>query len=918
MNAMTSNHRLWDLLVPLAITLVCVLLYLPAAATLGLWEPWETAPATLARNMVEPLQDGAWISPFAVLVDNEIIRRSWLQAALLKFGYMVGGGTEFGLRMPFAMLNLLAALVMYGCLRLLYPAWRAGLVVLAWAMSPMILLSSVNLAGHAWAHAPLSVTMVAMGVMSSRPGRWGNLLVPLVGVGLGFSIWALGAPGFAVPVATLAAFAAGARQEGASPVVRAASFGSAALIFAAGILFPLWSTWTAGVAVTPEPGADVVVRTFSSTFYDGWQLRKDVVGLGFCFAGPLAALLAAAPGSRVSWIFHAWRTPLAVALLVGIAAAPITALWPTAVTLGDDALTTVARALLYGDFLTERTYPGHVTFDVLIRIVGFSVFPMVVLAPLGFGYLLHSGNDDSEQAPPDLAMRLFLAVWVAVGFAVFGLGASLARQYAFVITLPLVAAPVLALTDAGFIRLFMRNRAVWYTAAAVSLAILQVMKKDIQGNWDAEAGQAGPLVIFELLLADGSEQFPEEYTFQNVKLFVWGWRLALLALFLRPLASLLLARDSTDRFNAQVTAELSSSSRTAPGQAWLEFCALLASVYGLLAHRLAALLGARRDPDTGAMMYGGFLSKLQNLPGASLGLAAFLSVALLWSTHLIYRDVPVITEDFSQKSVLQTWQAARTSDEPLLTAGVDDNDTSYYLSDPSIVRLANMSDIRQRFCDAQDERVFVVVPAPRLSEAYYNVRRELGDDSDCAPQPLYVLYGISARYALVSNQLNPARNERHEGFLADNIFTEDTIPWKTDDTSGAERVEPPVDVDGKFELVGVQIEPRSTTGRGDVDIITYWRVLESPPSGYQAFIHADFGGNRVNGDHEMVGGNFPMNHWIPGEIVRDHFTINVGSAEKSGEYTVFFGFFRGDDRLAVTGERTASDNRIRLGTFRVR
>lgn len=918
MTSMTSNHRLWDLLVPLAITLVCVLLYLPAAATLGLWEPWETAPATLARNMVNPLNDGAWISPFAVLVDGEIIRRSWLQAALLKFGYIMGGGSEFGLRMPFAMLNLMAALSIYGCLRLLYPAWRAGLVALAWAASPMILLSSVSLAGHAWAHAPLSVTMVAMGVMSARPGRWGNLLVPLIGVGLGFSVWALGAPGFAVPVATLAAFAAGARGESASPTVRSASMGVAALLFLAGIVYPLWSTWTAGVAFVPEEGAETVARTFSSTFYDGWQLRKDFVGVAFCVAGPLAALLAAAPGSRASWIFHPWRTPLALALFVGIAAAPVTALWPTAVALGDDALTTVSRALLYGDFLTERTYPGHVTFDVLIRIVGFSVFPMVVLAPLGFGYLLHSGNEDGESAPPDLAMRLFLAVWVAVGFAVFGLGASLARQYAFVLTLPLVAAPVLALTDPGFIRLFMRNRVVWYTAAAVSLAILQVMKKDIQGNWDAEAGQAGPLVIFELLLADGSEQFPEEYKFQNVKVFVWGWRLALLWLFLRPLEMPLLGRKVSDEFNQHVTAELTAQPRTTLGGAWLEFCGIVASVYGMVASEVARLLGARRASGTGDLQYSGILHKLNNLPGASLGLAAFMTVAVFWSAHLIYRDVPVITEDFSQKSVLQTWQNARENDEPLLTAGIDENDASYYLSDPSIERLANMSDIRQRFCDAGESRVFVVVPAPRLSEAYYHVRRDNGENSDCEPQPLYVLYGISARYALISNQLNPERNERHEGFLAENIFTEDSINWATDETAGVERIDEPVDVDGKFELIGVQIAPENTNGRGDVDIVTYWRVLEPPPSGYQAFIHADYGGNRVNGDHEMVGGNFPMNHWIPGEIVRDHFTINVGSAEKSGEYTVFFGFFRGDDRLTVTGERTASDNRIRLGSFRVR
>ena len=92
---------------------------------------------------------------------------------------------------------------------------------------------------------------------------------------------------------------------------------------------------------------------------------------------------------------------------------------------------------------------------------------------------------------------------------------------------------------------------------------------------------------------------------------------------------------------------------------------------------------------------------------------------------------------------------------------------------------------------------------------------------------------------------------------------------------------------------------------------TYWEVLSRIPSDAEMFIHVDFGGNRINGDHKPVGGKYPMQYWVPGDIIRDVHSMPVSRADKSGDYTVWGGFFRGDDRLKVSPR--VGDDRVNFG-----
>lgn len=874
----------------MGLLLLCLGLYLPPAASLGLWEPWETAPATLARRLV---QRADVLSPFALVGDEGLMGRPWLQAVLLKLGYLLGGGSEAGLRLPLVLVTTLSALGSYGCLRLLFPAWRAGLVIAAMIVSPMTLLGATNLAGYAYAHAPITLTMVAMATVSTRPGRWSIVLVPLIGLGLGMSVWGLGLLGWAVPVTALAVFAAGARGEAPSLATAIGLRAAAMVVLGVCVIWPLLNTLLLGMQAPLADGE--TTRTLAQSWVTGWNLAKDSLGAALTFGLPLAALLLAVPGSRASWLLHPLHAGLAVGLFAAVVIPPAVALVQTAALMDLPAVDAAARTLMYGSMFVERTYAEHVTFDIIIRVVGFSVYPLICLVPAGFGYLLHVGEGDDDRAPADSAFRMFLAVWVAVGFGICGLGATLAHHFAFSFVFPLVAAPVLALTDANFMRYLRSNRLAFYAAGLGSFFILAVMTKDIRGHLDKEAGQAGPLVMYELLLADGSEEFPSSYVLQHINFFVVSWLLVLMAFFARPVVNLaLLGRALEDTPSGWLPRRFRSVDATVAAAARLTGTFLVAMAMSTSAvwNRTAGRIG----------------------PPPVLTIGTFLTLIAAWNVHLAWVDVPEMTEHFSQKTVLQTWERFADEGENLHVVGIDEDDNSYYMGADSVTRLSDMGDLRTLFCETGDARVFAVVPTPRLSEAWFQIRRprEASQDEECPPQPAWVLYGRSSRYALISNQLDPAAGEVHEGFIAENVYTsEDALPADVDRVPAGE-----LTVDGKLELVGYRVTPRSL-GHGPVQIESYWRVLEPPPSGYQAFIHVDYDGNRINGDHPLVGGNFPLNHWVVGDIVRDSHTVEFSRADKAGEYTVFFGFWRGDDRLAATGERASSDNRIRLGTVQI-
>jgi 4-amino-4-deoxy-L-arabinose transferase-like glycosyltransferase len=884
--------RRTDWAIAALLLLLAPALFLIGARSMGLWEPWETALATLGWRTATT--EGASI--FLPVADGLPIARPWLQTLLLKVGYLLGGGSEAGLRAPFALLNAASVAGVFVLLRLSFSRARALMVSLIFVATPAFALSSMTLAGGGHLLGPSALTLVLLATAIAHPERR-NLLVPAAGAAMGLCFWAAGIVGLALPIFAVALLAATVRDPSSSPTARAAlglGLGGGLGLVATSF----FGIWGAGGSLAPD------AEGFVAVFVAGWAAWGPLAALTVVLGLPMALLLGALPGSRLAHVFwsRAGIIGLGVALLV---IAPGLLGLRAAMSAFETMTATDAIGLLFGATpMTGRVLPAHTTFDVVIRLMGFAAYPMVTLAPFGFGWLLQSAdsscNDTLDTSIGLRDLKRFIGIWMALAFAAFGLQASSHHYLAYSAVLPICLAIGLGIGDTVFLRSLYRNRTAWYVIGLASVLLLALLSKDVRGTYNLEMGRPGPQVIFELLLLDGQVDFPAEYAFGDIKIFFVVWVLLIVMFFVRPVEAL----GNLSAWFANAPESVQAALPRFAARPVLAFARVAARVT-LKLHQILARLFEQIYRGSNVL-----------LP-ATIALVASMGI---WGAQLAVIDVPAMTYHFSQRGMLETFERFAEPGTQLHAVGITRSDATYYLREGEVERRNAVSDLRALFCE--EGRAFAIISADDLGQAYYHVRRDTGaaDEADeaegsgeaaalCPPQQLYVIDARSSRYLLVSDQLNEAAGETQQSYIAQHVFTEETLPADID------RPETRYLVDGKLELVGYQVTP-AEIDRGQVTIDSYWRVLETPRAGYKAFIHVDFRGNRINGDHELVGGRFPMQYWLPGEIVRDSYQIEVGRADRAGTYRVLFGFFRGDDRLSV--EPDIGDNRIPLGDLEVR
>ena len=180
----------------------------------------------------------------------------------------------------------------------------------------------------------------------------------------------------------------------------------------------------------------------------------------------------------------------------------------------------------------------------------------------------------------------------------------------------------------------------------------------------------------------------------------------------------------------------------------------------------------------------------------------------------------------------------------------------------------------------------------------------------------------SSRLLLVSNELE--EGEEDHNYVADKIVEgEPKVDFPVEFESGGEMKHPIFD--GQLEFLGYSLDREKSDdglvayGWGDTMTITYFfRVLKRVPSSQKIFLHVDYPGNRINGDHVPNGGEFPTNYWMPGDIVKDVHPLEIDSYSTPGVYTLNMGFFLGSRRMAVQPkEAHDGHNRITIGKIRV-
>lgn len=97
----------------------------------------------------------------------------------------------------------------------------------------------------------------------------------------------------------------------------------------------------------------------------------------------------------------------------------------------------------------------------------------------------------------------------------------------------------------------------------------------------------------------------------------------------------------------------------------------------------------------------------------------------------------------------------------------------------------------------------------------------------------------------------------------------------------------------------------------------YYRVLKRLSRSYKAFLHIDGYRRRHNGDHEVLGGKYRLSLWKPGDVIVDHYPLVLEPNFTPGEYTVYYGFFQGNQRLKVSTGKHHED-RVDGGMLAVR
>lgn len=279
--------------------------------------------------------------------------------------------------------------------------------------------------------------------------------------------------------------------------------------------------------------------------------------------------------------------------------------------------------------------------------------------------------------------------------------------------------------------------------------------------------------------------------------------------------------------------------------------------------------------------------------------------ALLAGGALSFGYYPALAAQLSPKEAFETLGRLARPDEPLGLLGVRDRSAAYY----GTGAVTSFSDPTRAFHwltdgAAEDGKrrwlLFKAEDLPRLNSLH---RRYKGKN-------LAVKDGRSSQILLASNQAG-------EGA--------DQSPLASIVLDGPPRPSHPLDASFRGELSALGWDVVDESGNIVDSVVPqtpyhirfYYRVEEPISGNWKAFLHIDGFGRRYNGDHTVTDGRYPMSLWNPGDFIVDDLVFQLEPNFLPGDYTIFFGFFSGETRYAVT-RGSAQENRVNGGPLRVR
>jgi 4-amino-4-deoxy-L-arabinose transferase-like glycosyltransferase len=913
-------------------------------AGLGIWEPWEADEILAAREYNErdaalseteqeteqsetqqdqpaadepavdqPAADEPapnWATP---TLDGNPVARPLLKTWLVAWSVGEADGSRFEVgalersaRLPVAVFVFLLVLLLFLWIKSHFDTWSALLVSVAFVTTPAIFLGV-----HTLSTEMLFVVLTSASIMAyfqlahaTAPKErwlWGFLL----GLALSLSFLEMRFFGLLSPLAVIVAYAvtqlpfeqvARARQNpsGVSAMISRVDvgLGVAALLGAGAVL--LWglnrsSAAPEGTYFLPHVVQWIAILVPAFVLLAGLLIARKTRAVRSLVGGPGA---------------------LAVAMVIAVVAIVATAYGDANPLRRLDGEIVGKIPLL--SFLLENRLSGtslakdHMHFAMWVRQLGFSLLPWVALVPLGVGYLARSARLEDDDGNPctDLmsatsSLRRLLLVWGFVA-AVVTASASAFGHYYYPGYLPLLAGVGLMIGDREFWKHARLNSLVAYAMGFVAVATIMMLGKDLQRFPDR--------FMEAYLVMQEDLELPDDFSFgQTLKAVKYGW-MVLMASFFFGLASwagltLRSIREFPAKFSAwrerrknpdaQSTDTSSTDANSADANSPLQ--------------RRAWQKEAYRQEDT-------LFAKLVRLVELPSTWGAMVLVAAVATAGIfLFSFAPSLSAHLSQRGIFQTYTEAADEGEELFRYNVSVGDSSVYLGGvPQISR-------SQAFVDKFDseERFFVVIPRKRLAAINYDIRKRFGQD-------LPVLDASSSRLLLASNKLEDG--EEQKNFISNSIVQnpeefDPEIPLKF--ALNGKIV--PASFDGKLDFIGWNADHKPADGSfptynwGDKAKLTFYFQVKQRVSGQQKiFMHVDRPGSRIHGDHEPIQGDFPTNYWLPGDIVKDEYELNIDSYSTPGVYTIWLGFYRGSNRMEVTPDQAHDgDNRVMVGKIKV-
>ncbi|MFB6263038.1 MAG: ArnT family glycosyltransferase [Bradymonadaceae bacterium] len=873
---------------------------------LGIWEPWEAKDVLVAQEYQdrpdppETISDPKapsynWAVPTR---DRRPVQRSFLKTWSMALSLedessadqFEVGELEFWARFPMALAVFLVVLGGFFWIRHFFGGLEALVGALAFVSTPAIAMGVHSVSTEMFFVATTTAAILTFGGLLYAEGGQRYVWGAGFGVTLGLAFLDQRFIGVLLPLAVIVAFALVQLPfERAARVERELEDGSlVGGVQIAGFIL----CWLIGVAAV----------------YWGWT----ATGEGAIFAAHVEQLLAVALPTLLlaSGVALAWRTRPVRRLrsapgLVGLGLASAIA-FPLLEAYADANPTLIKNGEILGRIpvltytLENHVYglgfpTDHMYFALWIREIGFSLFYWAGFAALGVGYLARStrltdrdGVVREEILEPADSLKRLLLVWAFISVGVLAVG-SIYQHYFYPAYFPLVVGAALLMTDSEFWIGSRRRTLLPLFAGVVVIAVIAMLSKDL-ARWPAR-------LVESYLMYEQDLGLPEEFRYGaalDAMKYVWMGLAALFFFGLVSWAPVALERvrsipgDLKDWWQDWREGELAG---TLPSQA----------AVAAAEQRARAKRDVRRSEGPA-----GLVARIVEAPST---FALLLAGAMTVSAGVcVFGLAPRLGHHLSQRGVFETYTRLRDEGESLYRLRVSTGETSVYLRE--VEKLGSRREFIERF-DA-DSRFFAVIQRDALSSLNRRTREKYDRD-------IPVLDERSSRLLLVSNKLE--EGETNHNFIADAIVDgEPEVQHEVTFPKNGEQVHPTFD--GELKLLGYTLDKKGevpTYSWGDeVKLTTYFKVLDRVSGRQKIFMHVDHPGSRIHGDHYPVGGDFPTNDWLPGDIVKDVYHLKVSPYSSTGVYTMYFGFYRAGSRMDVSPESAHDgENRIPMGEIRV-